>query len=199
MYLIDLHVHYKRLRRHIETFEEAQCEAAVNMGLHAIMFTEHYEQLFDDRIAELNKRFAPLVVYSGVEVPAGGWDVLVVPPKGFEPELHAKRDSYETFVAFCRDKQWWTCLAHPFRKGRPMPASFAECPTDAIEIRSRNTPKEAEQSIRAIANAKKLSVLANSDAHKPRHVGAYCNMGCVVPRNNEELNRMLLAQAVFPY
>jgi len=60
-------------------------------------------------------------------------------------------------------------------------------PPDAIEVRSINTPIEAESRIRDVAVNLKLQMMWNSDAHITSVIGSYFNIIDTAPANDNEL------------
>lgn len=72
-------------------------------------------------------------------------------------------------------------VAHPYRRrSKVIDAKII----DAIEIASRNTPKDARADILRFATQKGIAPVAASDAHRTRHLGGYC-IECHSDAHNE--------------
>ena len=186
MYKLDLHVHYKTRVRSYETHVRAAIVAAIGAGLDGIAFTEHHEMLPAEWIASLNREFAPFKVYSGVEIRATE-HVLVFGIR--DRELNRKWPSFDDLAQFVFDHHGATCLAHPYRKGRPLRIDLTGWRTHAIEAASKHIKPEDEQRIRELG----LVVLSNSDAHKPSQIGLYWNEANQLPADDVDLASMLRA------
>ena len=166
MPLIDCHVHYKVHARDLQTNEEAMVQAAIAAGLDAIVFTEHHQRLLAERIAELNAKYGPFRVYSGIEVATDIGDVLVFGGDKCWPKGTPFRDIQEEAGM----EDWLLCLAHPLRKGRPLPG-LRPGEMNFIEVASRHTPEDylSQTKIRLKAAEVSARFLSNSDAHKVKH------------------------------
>jgi PHP family Zn ribbon phosphoesterase len=84
-------------------------------------------------------------------------------------------------------------MAHPFRYHKNIELDIERYTPDAIEIRSPNTPVEAESRIREIADRLDMPVLYNSDAHSTERIGTYYLQLHDHPANEQELIACLKA------
>jgi len=192
MITLDLHVHYRvRLRRQ-ETHEEEAVQRAIAIGLSGLAFTEHHQMLPPERIATLNAQYAPFRVFSGVEVNCKGEDLLVFGIR--HPKLDAPWNTFRQLHGFVKSHDGAICLAHPYRRRDFIQIDTsisAEYRLDAVEVRSRNTPPDAEDAIRRCAGRIKATLLSNSDAHQPRRVGSHCNQATRLPADDRQLAQMI--------
>lgn len=186
MYLIDLHVHYKRRARDVEHFANEQVRQAAAVGLHGLAFTEHYQRLPPEDIERLSDTYQG-PIYSGMEVGEEGDDYVV-----FGLDEVPKRIGYQALWGMVENAGGAMFLAHPFRR-RPPPTErwWGSCPPHGIEIRSVHTPVAYYVEIARMAERHGLRTLQNSDAHKPRHVGTHFNVFDRLPADTAELIEML--------
>ncbi len=170
---IDLHVHTSERSGCARIGEESQIQAARSAGLQGLAITDHNQLVPASRLAELNQKYAPFRIFTGIEVDAerehwlvlGVHDTLLERPGWQYPEL---RD-------FVHWKGGFIALAHPFRHTNEIRADIDRYPPDGIEIKSFNTPEQRAAEIRAIAERYGLALLENTDAHFEGQVGKYYN------------------------
>ena len=63
---IDLHVHASERSACCITSEEGQIRAAIRNGLDGLAFTDHHRLVLPKRLEQLNKKFAPFIIFGGV-------------------------------------------------------------------------------------------------------------------------------------
>jgi histidinol phosphatase-like PHP family hydrolase len=182
---IDLHVHSKERSACGRASEEQQIRAAIAAGLDAIVFTDHHRLVPLERLRELNGTYAPFRVFGGIEVTTNGEDVLVLGIH--DAELESSKWAYPDLHTFVRKHAGFIALAHPFRYHPQVEIEVERFVPDAIEVRSPNTPLEAEERIRAIASRLGIPVLCNSDAHTMDMLGTHYNILQESPSNEQEL------------
>lgn len=189
---IDLHVHAKERSGCATSGEEEMIQAAIACGLDGLAFTDHQRLVPAERLAELNHKYAPFRVFSGIELSViEGEDVLVLGVH--DPALEAQRWTYPALFRFTRERDGLLILAHPFRFHETIRIDIEQYPPDAIEIHSANTDDRNEPQIRAIAGRLRLPLMCNSDAHNTRRVGIYYNELARVPRDERDLLAILKA------
>lgn len=189
---IDLHVHARERSGCATSGEEEMIQAAIAYGLDGLAFTDHQRLVPAERLAELNRKYAPFRVFGGIELSVTeGEDVLVLGVH--DPALEAQRWTYPALFRFARERDGLLILAHPFRFHETIRIDVEQYPPDAIEIHSANTDDCDEPQIRAIAERLHLHLLCNSDAHNTERVGIYYNALGRVPRNERELLAVLRA------
>jgi len=186
---IDLHVHTKERSACGRASEEEQIRAAITAGLDALVFTDHHRLVPAERLKELNDRYVPFRVLSGIEINTNGEDVLVLGLQ--DAALESSKWAYPDLHAFVREHGGFIILAHPFRYHPQVNIEVERFVPDALEVRSVNTPVAAEGHIREIASHLEIPLLCNSDAHSTDSVGAYYNVLERTPSDEQEIWALL--------
>ncbi len=171
---VDLHVHTKERSRCATASEDEQIRAAAAAGLDAIVITDHARLVPPERLRALNERCAPLWVVGGIEITTECEDVLVLGVP--EARLEEPGWTYAALHAFVRARRGFMAIAHPFRYHDHVGEALSQGLPDAIEVYSSNTPLAAEEAIRALAAQHGLTLLSDSDAHKPESLGRHYNL-----------------------
>jgi histidinol phosphatase-like PHP family hydrolase len=188
---IDLHVHTRERSTCARSSEDEQIQAAIAVGLDAIVITDHHAFVPPQRLVELNRQYAPFRVFGGIEITSDGEDFLVVGVH--HPALESSAWKYPALHAFIRERGGWIGLAHPYRYRPGINVDLDQFPPDAIEIYSANTPANATDLICSLAARHRLALLANSDAHTTERLGTYYNYLDGNPANDAELAVLLKA------
>ncbi len=186
---VDLHVHCKERSNCGKSWAEEQIAAAMDSGLDAIVFTDHNLLMPDQDLQMFNERYAPFRIFGGIEVSVEDEHVLVLGVN--EPCLETTTWGYPELHTFVHERGGYTVLAHPFRYRDTIDIDLETFPTDAIEVASNNTPKEAEERIRMVAAYLGISVLCNSDSHICATIGKHYNIVHHVPTDETELIHLL--------
>jgi predicted metal-dependent phosphoesterase TrpH len=172
--IVDLHVHASERSGCSIAGEEELIRAAIDYGLDGLAFTDHHRLVGEERIEELNLRYAPFRVFGGVEVSlVGGEDVLVYGVN--EPALEAANWNYPELFRLVRSRGGFVTLAHPFRYSDSIAIDIERYPPDAVETRSVHIDSRQAAMIRRTLATRPLAPVFNSDAHRVEHVGLYCN------------------------
>jgi predicted metal-dependent phosphoesterase TrpH len=170
-------------------------EQAVRIGLNGMIITEHDELTPGEAISELNERYAPFRVFSGIERRVENDDFLVL---GLHDEiLHNKKWDYIGLHRYVRENGGYIALAHPLRFWNGVDSNVYSFRPDALELYSVNIDNmswESRQSALRLANSLQVNILANSDAHAIEAF-RYCNVLEKEPADEAELVRMLKAGA----
>jgi hypothetical protein len=182
---IDLHVHSSERSDCGLSTDEEQIEAAIKAGLDAIAFTDHFKFIPLERQAELNNKYAPFRIFRGIEVTAGEEDFVILGVG--DPELENTTWPYPALHMFVRKRKGYIIMAHPFRYHPELRPEIIALPPDAIEVRSVNTPVEAERRIREVAANLKLQMMWSSDAHITTALGSYFNIIDAAPATDKDL------------
>lgn len=184
--LIDLHVHTSRYSACGRGTPEEMVVGAIQVGLEALVFTEHNFLWPADDLASLQARFPQIKLLRGIEVTsAEGDDFLVYGPT--EPELfHARMEAGE-LIRRARESGGVVVLAHPYRYRPQAPNIIEQYPIDGVEILSYNILNYAHP--RACVLAERLGAFrsAASDAHHPEALGLYAMQFARRPTDEEEL------------
>lgn len=188
---IDLHVHTIERSPCAAVTEEEQIRGAIRAGLDGIAITDHDRLVPRERLAELNKKFAPFKVFTGIEVVADllHWVVLGV----HDPLLEKPDWNYPDLREFVRSRNGFILLAHPFRYSPYLEVDLDACPPDGIEVESINTPVHRQADIREIAGRLGLVMLHNSDGHRMGGVGSFRNVLPAPARDDQELVSVLMS------
>lgn len=186
---IDLHVHTMERSPCARASEDEQIQAAIAAGLDALFITDHWTLVPADRLAELNRRYAPFRIFGGIEVTADAEDLLIL---GIQDSiLETTQWKYPDLYSFVRERGGFLILAHPYRYRPVINIDLQACPPDAIEVYTPNTPVEAELEIRAAAQGLSIPLLSNSDAHTTERLGMHYNILSSIIFDEEEIFNQL--------
>lgn len=185
---IDLHVHTKERSACADLSEDEQIQGAIQAGLDGIAITDHEKLVPPAHLAELNRRYAPFVIYTGIEVPANDLHWLVIGLA--DPALQRQDWHYPDLYRYVRSKGGLIILAHPYRYKPWLGVNIDHFTPDGIEIRSSNTPVKREQDIRKLAERLGMAPVINSDAHHPGTIGQYYTVLPKPADNDQELIRV---------
>ena len=182
---LDLHVHAAERSGCATSYEEDQIRAAIVAGMQGMAFTDHFSLVERGRFAELNRRYAPFRIYTGIEVTSEREDWLVLGL--YDLELQREGWQYPALADYVHQRGGFIVLAHPYRYASSIQADVENHPPDGIEVRSFNTPAARESDIRALAARLGIIMLSNSDAHISGKVGRYYNELSELPENDAKL------------
>jgi predicted metal-dependent phosphoesterase TrpH len=188
---IDLHVHSSERSACGKAPEEDQVRAAIRAGLDAVVFTDHHRQTPQERLDDLNRRYAPFRVFGGVEITTDGEDVLVLGVR--DAALEEAKWSYPDLHTFVRARGGFIAMAHPFRYHAQIQLDLDRYPPDAIELHSINTSSARQDQISAVAARLGIPTLCNSDAHTTDALGQYYNILASRPADEAALVALLKA------
>ncbi len=170
---IDLHVHCSERSSCAVSNAESQIRAAIEHGLDAIAFTDHFRLVPSGELAAFNEQFAPFRVYSGIEITADKEDWLVFGIQ--DPRIERRLWTYPDLWHFVRDRGGVIHPGAPLPLGTAYPCGFGKYPPDGVEFRSHNTPVERQEEIIRLACRYGLGLFQNSDSHHVRMIGQYYN------------------------
>jgi histidinol phosphatase-like PHP family hydrolase len=171
--LIDLHCHTRERSSCSIASEEALIRRAIAGGLGGVAFTDHNRLPPPGRLAELNKKFSPFRIFTGIEInvlTTAGWqDFLAIGVD--DPILEYEDWTCASLVKWVRRNNGWIALAHPFRYRPDMPREIIDNPPDALEMYSTNIDPKLSSRILATAKEWGCQVIGTSDAHTLDEVG----------------------------
>ncbi len=187
---IDLHVHASERSGCSVAGEEEIIRAAIGFGLDALAFSDHQLLVPPERLAELNAKFAPFRIFSGIEIhTVEEEDVLVIGVS--DPRIEKRAWTYPALFDFVRDRAGFLAVAHPFRYRDTVNLDFQERVPDALEVSSFNIRPEREPLIRSLAERLGCRLMCSSDAHSTDIVGI-CRLDVEgEPADNAALVRLL--------
>ena len=185
---IDFHIHCRERSDCAVVSEAEQIQAALRGGLDGLVFSDHDRLVDRQHLAELNRSYAPLCIFTGIEVSLAKEHVLVIGIH--DSALESLGWEYEDLYRYVRRRNGFMTLAHPFRY-QEISVDVTQFPPDAIEVFSPNTPLWAETRIRQIASGIGCELMSNSDSHNSQMIGKYYNEVDGNPGNDAELLQSL--------
>jgi len=173
-YALDLHCHTRERSGCSSISEEALVRRAIRQGLAGVAFTDHHRLPPPGRLEELNSKYHPFRIFTGIELSiytAGGLqDFLVIGL--YDPALEANGWTYIRLKEHVQKKGGWIAWAHPFRYNPILPREIKDNPPDALEIYSNNIKPALAPRIQAAAREWGCQVIGSSDAHFLEEVGS---------------------------
>jgi predicted metal-dependent phosphoesterase TrpH len=194
---IDLHVHCRERSACGRASEANQLQAARRAGLDALAFTDHDRLTSIAHVEELNRQYAPLRVFGGVEVSLPEEHIVVL---GIQDAALESLDwNYISLWHFVHERGGFMTLAHPFRFHDSIDVPIERYPPHGIEVYSINTAPRNEKRIRELAARLGICLMSDSDAHTIDPLGSYYNDLQAAPANDAELVRYLIAGTSIPF
>ena len=194
---IDLHVHTRARSACARSSTDEMILAAVDRGLDGLVISDHDRLVPTEDLAYLNAKYAPFRIFGGIEITTRGEHVLVLGVR--DEALEDRWWAYPDLHAFVQGRGGFLAVAHPFRfNPRRLGVDIDRFPPHALEVHSRNTPRQAEGRIRKMAERLDVSLLSNSDAHHSSDIGSYYNVLDREPDDVEALVRILKEGAFVP-
>jgi hypothetical protein len=170
---IDLHVHTSRYSACGKSSPEEMVSRAAELGLDAIVITEHHRFWPAEELADLQARYPQVRLFTGIEVSsAGGSDLLIYGPTG--PDIFYRDMPPREVIRQARAMDAVVVLAHPFRYAPEIPDFLDEdWNVDGIEIMSIHMLGDAHVKARALARQFGATEYAASDGHHVDTIGLY--------------------------
>ncbi|MHB9033516.1 MAG: PHP domain-containing protein [Anaerolineae bacterium] len=169
--LVDMHVHTSRYSGCGKSSPEEMVAQAEQVGLGALIFTEHHVIWPESELADLQARYPRVRLMSGIEVEtAEGEDLLVYCVRNSAP-FYRKMPAIEV-AQLARAQGGFVILAHPFRY-KPEIAPQMDRYIDAVELQSIHILKYGYDLARKYAKAKHILPISASDAHAVHSLGLY--------------------------
>ncbi len=170
---VDFHLHCEEYSPCGVSKQEKMVKKAIEVGLDAIVFTNHHRFIPDKELALLNKQYKRIKIFNGIEITANNEDFIILGLK--DKRLEREDWSYEKLYDFVKDQGGFIILAHPFRYKERINFDLAQYPPDAIEIDSINIMADNKKRIKRLITKYNLPSLSNSDAHDEKDLGKYYN------------------------
>ena len=114
---IDLHVHASERSGCSSASEEDQIQKAIELGLDALVFTDHGLLMPEERAKELNDKYAPFRIFRGIEIgilfrhDERDEDFLVLGV--YDPLIEKRKWKYKDLYKFVDDNGGYIAIAHP--------------------------------------------------------------------------------------
>jgi predicted metal-dependent phosphoesterase TrpH len=145
---------------------------AMELGLDALVFTEHNLHWPGPVLAELQSRYPGVRLYTGVELTSAAGDDFLVYGLVDRDVVGAGMEA-DAILRIAKRQGAAVILAHPFRYREAVPQEIFAQPVDAIEIMSTNIYNYSH--LRAVALAAELGAVATaaSDGHHVDMLGLY--------------------------
>ena len=153
---------------------EAMIDRASQLGLDAVVITEHDHQWSHEELVELNQRAEGILVLSGVEVSAREGHFLVY---GL-PDLAdvGAGITLKELLSVAQRRNAAVVAAHPYRWGQDFERIAREFHNqfDALELASKNVDPHTRSLVeRDLARFPHLASTGSSDAHHADELGCY--------------------------
>jgi predicted metal-dependent phosphoesterase TrpH len=145
---------------------------ASEVGLEALVFTEHNLIWPADELAALQERFPRVKLLRGVEITTDtGDDFLIygIPQAG----LFRRGMPIRELLALVRVHQGVVVLAHPYRYASTVPTILDEQPVDGVEVLSNNILSHHQPRAEALGRRLGAFFVAASDGHHVDSLGLY--------------------------
>ncbi|MHB0856318.1 MAG: PHP domain-containing protein [Anaerolineae bacterium] len=170
--LVDMHVHTARYSACGRGTPDEMVARAVEVGLGALVLTEHNVVWPEEELAALQARHPTITLLTGIEVISSeGDDFLVYGVT--EPDLFEAGMDALDLVRQVRAHDGAVVLAHPYRYRPEVPAVVEHPGIDGVELYSGNTCMFAHRQAMALRERLGIWGLAASDAHHPSLLGLY--------------------------
>lgn len=188
---IDLHVHDKERSSCSKSSEDEQIMAAIKFGLDGLIFTDHNILSPLEHIKELNNKYKPFKIYSGIEIEMQDTHEHILVLGLHDKILQDKKWVYEELYSYVKQNNGYIAFAHPFRFKDFIKENLEKFVPDAIEVHSTNIGIDDTQKIKQLAVKINTNLIGNSDAHHYTNVGIYYNDLINTPNSEKELIEML--------
>lgn len=186
---IDLHVHTAERSDCGKSPESLIIARAKEIGLDAIVFTDHERLPPPGHLDMLNEIHAPFKIFPGIEIACSGEHIVVVGSE--DPILEKGEWTEEELSTLTARLGAFHFLAHPFRFGPSVTFDVAAWPPPAAERNSVNMGHVDEALLDRFFKTHQVHPLANSDAHHEDYVGVYHNLLDRPARTSAELVEIL--------
>lgn len=187
---IDLHVHTNEYSSCSIATPEELIESAIRKNIDGLVFTEHDKLFSDRRLKELNERYAPFKIFSGIEISIeddkNNIEHVVVLGV-HDNTIEERKWDYAGLYNFVKEHNGIIILAHPYRYRDFVICNVENYPPDAIEIFSSNLDNEKLEKRLELCRLTGASRVTNSDGHSVDKVAIYYNLFDKTPENEKEL------------
>ncbi len=168
---IDLHVHSKYSTDNNADPEETVLRA-IELGLHGIVFTEHYYYEASEPVEVLRDKYRDsIMIFRGVEFSTAEGHCLVF---GADTDkLGIKYAPLEEVIRFVSKAGGVAIPSHPYRPGTSI-GDLVQSVSGITGLEGYNGANMYSYNVKAIAAAKKMKLpyTGGSDAHAPQEVGS---------------------------
>ncbi|MBI9014731.1 MAG: PHP domain-containing protein [Clostridiales bacterium] len=191
---IDLHLHTSERSMCSISSAEEQITTAIQMGLDAIVITDHDCMIDETILASLNRKYAPFKIYGGIEIRINenGYDEDLIVIGLHQDILTQKQWTYPELHQFVISNNGFIGLAHPYRYRDFISVDVENYPPHAIEIFSSNIGMDKKEMRLQLKEKLNCNLMSNSDSHSINSTGKYYNELNRTPKSEQELIKMLI-------
>ena len=188
---IDLHVHINRTSRCARQEPEEAATKAKSLGIDGIVILDHHYYPTQEECHKTEQETG-VKIFKGIEITVkadgsdaisgtrGGANDLVIisnqSPQCETGQYHRPITTSElpVLLEHVAKTNGLSILAHPYRRDKPLVIDLGKYHIDCVEIASRNTAVHNRDKILETAERYGMVCVADSDAHKTRHLGCFC-------------------------
>ncbi len=191
---IDLHLHTSERSTCSIASAEEQITTAIQMGLDAIVITDHDCMIDETILATLNLKYSPFIIYGGIEIriSENGHDEDIIVIGLHQDVLTQKKWTYAELHQFVISNNGFIGLAHPYRYRDFISVDVENYPPHAIEIFSSNIGLDKKDMRLQLKEKLNCNLMVNSDSHSIHSTGNYYNELIRMPESEQDLVRMLI-------
>lgn len=162
MICADLHVHTKYSSDASINPKTIVDQLYAHSLIKAVAITDHNTVEGYHKVQELASAYDDILIIPAVEISAIGGDIIVLGVAELPPEPW----TVENVLAFAREKQALTIVAHPYR-AYGLGDSAKKHDFDAVEILNGASASQVNKLAQNLAREMDLPGVAGSDAHQP--------------------------------
>jgi predicted metal-dependent phosphoesterase TrpH len=168
---IDLHVHTADWSDGKDSAAD-MIRAAIERGLDGMVISDHHRMLRKEEQEALREAFAGFAVFRGAEISIRKDDVNLIGGSG-DP-IDAPRPHDEEFLReYTRRTGAFSILNHPYYGGNEISVDLDRFRPEAMDVASMNTDTGHRAEYMEVAQARRMVLVAGSDAHKACEVGLF--------------------------
>lgn len=189
-----MHVHTSRYSGCGKSSPEEMVACAEQVGLQALVFTEHHICWPQDELDALQARFPSVLLMSGVEIETLEGEDLLIYGVRKEGILYRKMPA-ATAIRLAHEYGGFVTLAHPFRYVDQVTAELEREHVDGVEVMSIHILNYGRSLAQALCQKWQALPMAASDAHHVSALGLYAIRLAQPIRNEFELIAALRLRA----
>lgn len=170
--LVDIHVHTNRYSDCGVDDPDSMVQAAIDVGLDALVFTEHNYQWTEEETQELQEKYPRIKLFRGIEVSVSIDEHIVVVGVS-DPDLFYPLMPAGELMDIARYYSGAAVLAHPFRWSDTVIQDILDAGFDGIEVFSNSIREYMVKPILDLQQRRNVPLVATSDGHDIDVLGIY--------------------------
>lgn len=170
--LVDIHVHTNRYSDCGIDDPDSMVQAAIDVGLDALVFTEHNYQWTEEETQELQEKYPGIKLFRGIEVSVSVDEHIVVVGVPDSDLFYPLMPVHE-LMDIARYYSAAAVLAHPFRWSDTVIQDILDAGFDGIEVFSNSIREYMVKPILDLQHRRNVPLLATSDGHDVDSLGIY--------------------------